>query len=248
MVMRQSIHASLLMATLLVAGLLAQVNPAYADVIAWKGPTHTITLGLSEQDVTHVEFPEPIVNITVENPDYVDMLVVSGYNNKAFRMRSMLPKMATRIFFTGASQQTYVVVVTTDVPYRAFIQIVDSSKVDQVAQAMSKKFGPNDLIRAMALDKELPGVMRETHVIPNWFNGGGLKFELSEVWQTPLLTGLLVHVSNQQSQPNEVNLPAITVPKTDEWGVLRKAAMENMRLAPKGRPNDQGLLFLVFSR
>jgi len=150
MVMRQSIHASLLMATLLVAGLLAQVNPAYADVIAWKGPTHTITLGLSEQDVTHVEFPEPIVNITVENPDYVDMLVVSGYNNKAFRMRSMLPKMATRIFFTGASQQTYVVVVTTDVPYRAFIQIVDSSKVDQVAQAMSKKFGPNDLIRAMA--------------------------------------------------------------------------------------------------
>jgi hypothetical protein len=222
--------------------------PAVADTMAWRGPTHTMTLGLSEEDISHVEFPEEITNITVENPEYVDILVVEGYNNRAFRMRSLLPKMATRIFFTGSSGNTYIVVATTDVPYRSFVQIVDGSKLDNIAKDIARKFDMNDLVRSMALDKEVPGVLRETHVVPNWFRGGGLVFELSEIWQTPLLTGLVVNVRNETGAPTEVNLPSITIPKTGEWGILRKAAMENMRLAPKGRPSDTGTLFLVFSR
>ena len=137
---------------------------------------------------------------------------------------------------------------TTDVPYRSFVQIVDGSKLDNIAKDIARKFDMNDLVRSMALDKEVPGVLRETHVVPNWFRGGGLVFELSEIWQTPLLTGLVVNVRNETGAPTEVNLPSITIPKTGEWGILRKAAMENMRLAPKGRPSDTGTLFLVFSR
>jgi len=227
---------------------LGAATMAQADTVQWKGPTHTLTLGLSEEDISHIEFPEDIINITVENPEYVDILVVEGYGNRAFRMRSLLPKMATRIFFTGASSKTYIVVVTTDVPYRSFIQIVDGTRLDTIGQALSKKFGANELIRAMAMDKDVPGVLRETHVIPNWFSGAGLSFELSEIWQTPLMTGLVVHVQNQFPTANEVNMPAIAIPKTSEWGVLRSAAMENMRLAARGMPNDKGVLFLVFSR
>jgi hypothetical protein len=233
---------------LAVLALVAATGPAMADTLQWKGPTHTLTIGLSEEDISHIEFPEDIINITVENPEYVDILVVEGYGNRAFRMRSLLPKMATRIFFTGNSSRTYIVVVTTDVPYRSYVQIVDGTRLNAIGQALSQKFGPNELIRAMAMDKEIPGVLRETHVIPNWFSGSGLTFELSEIWQTPLLTGLVVHVQNQFPTANEVNMPAITIPKTSEWGVLRSAAMENMRLAPRGMPNDKGVLFLVFSR
>ena len=224
------------------------VAPARADVISWQGPSHVLTIGVSEDDITQVEFPEEIVSITVENPDYLSTLVVEGYHNKAFRMRSMLPKMATRVFMTSASQRTYILVVTTDVPYRALVQIADGTKVNAVAEEMGKKFNMNDMIRAMAQDKDLPGILRETHIIPNWFEGGGLSFELTEVWQTPLLTGLVVHVKNTYDRANEVNIPAITIPKTTEWGVLRKAAMENMRLAPMGRPNDRGVMYLVFAR
>ena len=224
------------------------VSTAFADTLVWRGPTHTVTLGLSENDISHIEFPEEITNITIENSDYVDVLVVEGYGNRAFRMRSQLPKMATRMFLTGASGTTYIVVATTDVPYRAFVEIVDGRRVDEERRQISKQFGVNDMIRAMAADEELPGVMRETYVIPNWFKGAGVTFELSEIWQSPKHTGLVVHVVNNYSQPNEVNLPSITIPKTGEWGVLRKAAMENMRLAPKGKPNDRGVLFLVFER
>lgn len=232
--------------SVLVAGLVA--SPAFADVLPWKGPANAITIGLSEIDIAHVEFPEEIINVTVEDPDYVDILVVEGYSNRAFRMRSLLPKMATRLFMTGRSQNTYIVVVTTDVPYRAFLQVVDATKVDAVAEAVARKFDANDMMRAMAQEKELPGVMRETYIIPQWFKGAGLNFELTEIWQSPKLTGLVVQVQNEFYQPNEVNLPAVTIPRTDEWGVLRKAAMENLRMAPKGRPGDKGVLFLVFER
>ena len=221
---------------------------ARAETIVWRGPTQTLTLGLTEDDIAHVEFPEPISNITVENQDYVDILVVDGYGNRAFRMRSLLPKMATRTFFTGESGSTYIVVLTTDVPYDAFVQIVDGKKIDDIARKVAKEFGPSDLVRAMALDADIPGVLRETFVIPNWFRGAGLTFDLAEVWQSATLTGLVVNVRNLLPAANEVNMPVITIPRTDEWGTLRYSAMENMRMEPAGRPGDQGVMFLVFTR
>lgn len=221
---------------------------AHADTLTWRGPTQTLTVGLTQDDISHVEFPEPITNVTVENQDYVDVLVVEGYQNRAFRIRSLLPKMATRMFMTGASGNTYIVVATTDVPYRAFVQIVNGLEVDNVKAAIARKFGPNDLVRAMAKDQDVPGVLRETMVIPNWFNGGSLSFDLSEVWQSPTLTGLVINVRNGGRAAAEVNLPAINLPKTDEWGELRYAGMENLRLAPAGKPNDKGVMFLVFQR
>jgi hypothetical protein len=235
-----------LLYTLLIALLLPLA--AFADTLTWRGPTQTLTVGLTQDDIAHIEFPEPITNVTVENQDYVDVLVVEGYQNRAFRMRSLLPKMATRMFMTGASGNTYIVVATTDVPYRAFVQIVNGLEVDNVKSAIARKFGANDLVRAMAKDQDVPGVLRETMVIPNWFNGGSLTFDLSEVWQSPTLTGLVVNVRNNGRASAEVNLPAINLPKTDEWGQLRYAGMENLRLAPAGRPNDKGVLFLVFQR
>jgi hypothetical protein len=226
----------------------AVVVSGWADSMVWRGPTKPLTIGLSQDDISHVEFPEPITNVTLENPDYVDALVVEGYNNRAFRMRSLLPKMATRMFLTGASGNTYIVVLTTDVPYRAYLQIVNGLEIDNVKRKIAKNFGPMDMIRAMAQDSDVPGVSRETYVIPNWFRGSNMSFDLAEVWQTPQLTGLVVHVRNEAPQPNEVNLPAITIPKTSEWGTLRQASMENLRLAPAGQPNDKGVMFLVFVR
>jgi hypothetical protein len=224
------------------------IGQSYADNIIWRGPTHTLTLGLNEDDISHIEFPEEIVNITLENSDYVDILVVEGYSNRAFRMRSLLPKMATRMFMTGASGATYIVVLTTDVPYRQFVEIVDGQKLDSKKRQIAKQFNITDMIRAMAEDRDIPGVIRETYVVPNWFTGAGLTFELSEVWQSPKYTGLVVHVQNEYPTANEVNIPAISIPKTGEWGVLRRAAMENMRLAGKGKPSDQGVMFLLFER
>lgn len=241
--MTTRIFAFLIAAT----AMLASVS-AFADTLVWRGPTHTLTLGLNQDDISHVEFPTEIVNVSLENSDYVDVLFVEGYGGRAFRMRSLLPKMATRMFLTNTKGETYIVVLTTDVPYRSFVKIEDGRKVDAARQRIASKFGMNDLIRAMAEDMDIPGVVRETYVIPNWFKGAGLNFELSEVWQTPKLTGLVVHVQNEAPRANEVNLPAINIPKTSEWGILRRASMENMRLAAKGRPNDKGVMFLVFAR
>lgn len=221
---------------------------AVADTMVWRGPTQSLAIGLTQDDIAHIEMPEPITNVTLENQDYVDVLVVEGYNNRAFRMRSLLPKMATRMFLTGQSGNTYILVLTTDVPYRAFVQVVNGLEIDNVARKVSAKFGPHDLIRGMSANTDMPGVQRETYVVPNWFKGGGLTFDLSEVWQSPKLTGLVVNVRNDTPAANEVNLPAITLPRTDEWGTLRQAAMENLRLAPSGRPGDRGVLFLVFMR
>lgn len=221
---------------------------AMADTLTWRGPTQSLTIGLSTEDIAHIEMPEPISNVTLENQDYVDVLVVEGYNNRAFRMRSLLPKMATRMFLTGASGNTYIVILTTDVPYRAYVQVVNGLEVDNIARKVARQFGPHDMVRGMATNVDLPGVQRETYVIPNWFKGGGLTFDLSEVWQSPKMTGLVVNVRNDTPTANEVNLPAVTLPRTDEWGTLRYAAMENLRLAPSGRPNDKGILFLVFMR
>lgn len=228
--------------------LVVSATAAWADSLVWRGPTQTLTIGLTQDDISHVEFPEPITNVTIENQEYVDILVVEGYNNRAFRMRSLMPKMATRAFLTGQSGNTYVVVLTTDVPYRAFLQVVNGLELDDIKRKVAKKFGPHDLIRAMTADTDIPGVVRETYVIPNWFKGGGLTFDLAEVWQSATLTGLVVHVRNDTPAAAEVNLPAITLPKTDEWGTLRFAAMENLRLAPMGSPNDKGVMFLVFMR
>lgn len=221
---------------------------AQADTLIWRGPTKPLTLGLSQDDIAHVEFPEPITNVTLENPDYVDALVVEGYNNRAFRMRSLLPKMATRMFLTGASGNTYIVILTTDIPYRSYVQIANGLEVDDLARKASSGFTPMDLVRAMALDADVPGITRETYVVPNWFRGSNMSFDLAEVWQNPKLTGLVVHVRNEAATPQEVNLPAITIPKTSEWGQLRHASMENLRLNPAGSPNDKGVLFLVFAR
>jgi len=228
--------------------LLVTTTAALADTLVWRGPTHTMTIGLTENDISHIEFPEPVGNITVENQDYVDILVVEGYQNRAFRMRSLLPKMATRVFFTGQSGNTYIVVLTTDVPYKAFLEIVSGEQIDNIARKAAKKFGPHDFIRAMASDVDVPGVVRETYVIPNWFTGAGLEFDLAEVWQSATLTGVIVHARNQFPAPNEVNIPSITIPQTDEWGTLRFGSMENMRLNSKGREGDTGIMYLVFAR
>jgi hypothetical protein len=230
------------------AVLALSLSVANAKNIKWSGDTDVLSIGLNTTDVSQVTMPEPIINITVEDPDYVDVLVVQGYGNKTFRMKSNYERMATRMFLTGKSGNTYVVIVSTDTPYYAIVKIVDGTKIDEIGRAVSQKLDENALIRAMALDKEIPGINRETHVIPNWFTGSGISFELSEIWQTPLLTGLVVHVQNLETKVNEVNIPAIYIPKTDEWGELRKASMENLRLAPYGKPNDKGLLFLVFTR
>tara|TARA_Y100001960_G_scaffold284278_1_gene319939 strand:- start:2579 stop:3298 length:720 start_codon:yes stop_codon:yes gene_type:complete len=224
------------------------ITVAQAKSIKWEGDEDVLSIGLNMTDVSQVTFPEPIINITVEDPDYVDVLVVQGYGNKTFRMKSNYDNMATRMFLTGKSGNTYVVIVTTGVPYYAIVKIVDGTKINTIAKAIAKKLDENALIRAMALDKDVPGINRETHVIPNWFTGSNITFELSEIWQTPLLTGLVVHVQNNSSVVNEVNVPAISIPKTDEWGELRKASMENLRLEPYGKPGDKGLLFLVFTR
>lgn len=220
----------------------------HADSLVWRGPTKPITIGLSQDDISHVEFPEPITNVTLENPDYVDALVVEGYNNRAFRMRSLLPKMATRMFLTGASGNTYIVILTTDIPYRSYLQVVNGLEIDEIQRKASANFGPIDLVRAMALDADVPGINRETYVVPNWFRGSNMSFDLAEVWQNPKLTGLVVHVRNEAPIPQEVNLPAVTIPKTSEWGQLRHASMENLRLNAAGQPNDKGILFLVFVR
>ena len=219
-----------------------------ADTLVWRGPTKPITLGLSQDDVAHIEFPEPITNVTLENPEYVDALVVEGYNNRAFRMRSLLPKMATRMFLTGASGNTYIAILTTDIPYRSYVQIVNGLEIDALARKASADFQPRDLVRAMAMDVDVPGINRETYVVPNWFRGNTMSFDLAEVWQNTKLTGLVVHVRNEAPTPQEVNLPAITIPKTSEWGQLRHASMENLRLNGMGQPNDKGVLFLVFVR
>lgn len=240
--MRTLLLSLLLLITLVVGGL------AHADSIVWRGPTKPVTLGLSQDDISHVEFPEPITNVTLENPDYVDALVVEGYNNRAFRMRSLLPKMATRMFLTGASGNTYIVILTTDIPYRSYVQVVNGLEIDEIQRKASADFGPMDLVRAMALDAEVPGINRETYVVPNWFRGSNMSFDLAEVWQNPKLTGLVVHVRNEAPIPQEVNLPAVTIPKTSEWGQLRHASMENLRLNAAGQPNDKGILFLVFVR
>lgn len=221
---------------------------ANAKSIKWEGDEDVLSVGLNMTDVSQVTFPEAIINITVEDPDYVDVLVVQGYGNKTFRMKSNYDNMATRMFLTGKSGNTYVMIASTGTPYYAIVKVVDGTKIDAIGRAISEKLDENALIRAMALDKDIPGVNRETHVIPNWFNGSGLSFELSEIWQTPLLTGLVVHVQNIETKVNEVNVPAIYIPKTDEWGELRKASMENLKLEPYGKPNDKGLLFLVFTR
>jgi len=221
---------------------------AQAKTLKWEGDEEVLSLGVNMTDVSQITFPEPIINITVEDPDYVDVLVVQGYGNKTFRMKSNYDNMATRMFLTGQSGNTYVAIISTGIPYYAIVKIVDGTKINEIGQAIAKKLDENTLIRAMALDKEIPGINRETHVIPNWFTGSGLTFELSELWQTPLLTGLVVHVQNTETAVNEVNIPAISIPKTDEWGELRKASMENLRLEPYGKPGDKGLLFLVFTR
>lgn len=224
------------------------ITVAQAKTLKWEGDTDVLSIGINMTDVSQVTFPEPIINITVEDPDYVDVLVVQGYGNKTFRMKSNFENMATRMFLTGRSGNTYVAIVTTGVPYYAIVKIVDGTKINTIEKAIAKKIDENAIIRAMALDKDVPGINRETHVIPNWFRGSDLVFELSEIWQTPLLTGLVVHVQNTSRNLNEVNVPAINIPKTDEWGELRKASMENLRLEPYGKPGDKGLLFLVFTR
>jgi hypothetical protein len=221
---------------------------AQAENVVWQGPTKPITVGLSPDDIAHIEMPESITNIQVENSDYVEILIVEGYQNRAFRMKSTLPKMATRAFLTGASGNTYVMILTTDVPYRAYLTVSNGLEQEETKRKIAKQFGPHDLIRSMTQDENIPGVNRETYVIPNWFRGSGMSFDLAEVWQSPTLTGLVVHVRNDFAEPNEVNLPAITIPRTTEWGTLRFAAMENLRLAPQGEPNDKGVLFLVFIR
>jgi|GEM_PF-1247862 len=221
---------------------------AFADTLVWNGPTKPLVVGLSTTDYTQVMFPEPIKYATPEDPSYFDGKPLAGYNNRAFMFQSLLPKMATRVFFTGQSGNTYVIILTTDVPYRTYVEIVDGLKQQQVKRAVSGKMTPHDLIRAMDADEDVPGISRETYIIPNWFRGNNMAFDLSEIWQTPTMTGLVVHVRNETPQPQEVNLPAIVIPKTSEWGTLRYAAMENLRLAPQGRPNDKGILFLVFLR
>jgi hypothetical protein len=227
---------------------LFMASAAFAETLVWRGPTQPLTIGLSRDDVSHIEFPEPITNLTVEDQDYLEAIVVEGYNHRAFRIRSQLPKMATRAFFTGQSGNTYIVIFTTDVPYRAYLQIANGLDVDSKKRSIAKKFGPTDLVRAIAQNQDIPGFNRETYVIPNWFRGNGMTFDLAEIWQSPTLTGLVVHVANEYPQANEVNLPAIVIPKTNEWGNLRFAAMENLRLAPAGQPNDKGVLILVFLR
>lgn len=234
--------------TLILLALFALAPASWADALVWRGPTKTLTVGLSRDDVSHIEFPEPITNLTVEDSDYIDAIVVEGYNHRAFRIRSQLPKMATRAFFTGSSGNTYIVVFTTDVPYRTFVQIVNGVELDSKKRTIAGKFGALDLVRSMAQNQDVPGINRETYVIPNWFRGNGMTFDLSEIWQSPTLTGLVVHVTNEYPQANEVNLPAVVIPRTNEWGNLRYAAMDNLRLAPSGQPNDKGVLFLVFLR
>ncbi|PZP39333.1 MAG: hypothetical protein DI585_04450 [Pseudomonas fluorescens] len=221
---------------------------AHADTIVWRSPTKPLTIGLSTTDYTQVMFPEPIAAVVVEDPSYIDGKPLDGYNGRAIMFQSLLPKMATRAFFTGQSGNTYVVILTTDVPYRTYLEIVDGVALKQTQQSVASKMGPLDMVRAMAQDADVPGITRETYVIPNWFRGSGMTFDLSEVWQSPTMTGLVVHVRNENPQPNEVNLPAIVIPKTTEWGNLRFASMENLRLAPVGQPNDKGVLFLVFIR
>ncbi|HAG53525.1 MAG TPA: hypothetical protein DCL21_07045 [Alphaproteobacteria bacterium] len=231
-----------------IAVFMLMMTVAQAKTLKWEGDEEVISLGVNTTDVSQITFPEPIINITVEDPDYVDVLVVQGYANRTFRMKSNYDNMATRMFLTGKSGNTYVAIISTGIPYYAIVKIVDGTKINEIGQAIAKKLDENTLIRAMALDKEIPGINRETHVIPNWFTGSGLTFELSELWQTPLLTGIVVHVQNTETAVNEVNIPAISIPKTDEWGELRKASMENLRLEPYGKPGDKGLLFLVFTR
>ncbi|MFO0500236.1 MAG: hypothetical protein ACK5YK_00960, partial [Pseudomonadota bacterium] len=129
-----------------------------------------------------------------------------------------------------------------------YLQVVNGLEIDEIQRKASANFGPVDLVRAMALDADVPGINRETYVVPNWFRGSNMSFDLAEVWQNPKLTGLVVHVRNEAPIPQEVNLPAVTIPKTSEWGQLRHASMENLRLNAAGQPNDKGILFLVFVR
>jgi hypothetical protein len=233
---------------LVFATLLFTASVGLADTLTWRGPTKPLTIGLSTTDYTQIMFPEPIAHVVVEDPSYIDGKPLDGYNGRAIMFQSLLPKMATRGFFTGQSGNTYIVILTTDIPYRTYIEILDGISQDAVKRNVAQRFGPHDLIRAMVQDDDVPGATRETYVIPNWFRGSGMTFDLSEIWQTPTMTGLVVHVRNENPQPSEVNLPAIVIPKTAEWGSLRFASMENLRLAPAGSPNDKGILFLVFLR
>ncbi|MCP4355347.1 MAG: hypothetical protein GY793_06875 [Proteobacteria bacterium] len=233
---------------LLVASLTILAFSAQAKSLNWEGDEDVLSIGVNTTDISQVTFPEPIINVTVEDPDYLDILIVKGYGNKVFRMKSNYDKMATRLFMIGKSGNTYVVIISTDLSYSAIVKIVNGTRIDKIGRAISKKLDANDLIRAMALDKDIPGINREVHVIPNWFKGSGISFELSEIWQTPLLTGLVVHVKNDLTRETDVNLPSLYIPKTDEWGELRKASMENLKLAPRGKAGDKGLLFLVFTR
>lgn len=226
----------------------AAALPAWADTIVWRSPTKPLTIGLSTTDYTQIMFPEPIAHVVVEDPSYIDGKPLDGYSGRAIMFQALLPKMATRAFFTGQSGNTYVVILTTDVPYRTYIEIVDGVAMKQMRESVASKMGPLDVVRAMAQDADVPGITRETYVIPNWFRGNGMTFDLSEIWQSPTVTGLVVHVRNENPQPNEVNLPAVVIPKTTEWGNLRFASMENLRLAPAGQPNDKGVLFLLFIR
>ncbi len=232
----------------LTLALVAQVSHVWADTLVWRSPTKPLTIGLSTGDYTQVMFPEPIKAVTLENPSYIDGKPLDGYNGQAIMFQSLLPKMATRGFFVGQSGNTYILVLTTDVPYRTYIEIVDGVAMKQLKETVASKMGPHDLVRAMAQDADVPGITRETYVVPNWFRGSGMTFDLSEIWQSPTMTGLVVHVRNENAAPNEVNLPAIVIPKTSEWGNLRFASMENLRLAPAGQPNDKGVLFLIFLR
>ena len=161
----------------------------HAGLIKWEGKP--ISVSISTERLTRIEFPENLRSVLLSRPD-----IAVEKENRSLYLRALGPEIVDTLFVVGDSGTTYEINLSTSDNPDESVVISGIPKSLQVAAERARQVPALDLLRSMMRGLPVAGYEIIKANRKEVYRDANFSMKLIEVYRSPVLHGYVIEAEN----------------------------------------------------
>ena len=161
----------------------------HAGLIKWEGKP--ISVSISTERLTRIEFPENLRSVLLSRPD-----IAVEKENRSLYLRALGPEIVDTLFVVGDSGTTYEINLSTSDNPDESVVISGIPKSLQVAAERARQVPALDLMRSMMRGLPVAGYEIIKANRKEVYRDANFSMKLIEVYRSPVLHGYVIEAEN----------------------------------------------------